>query len=128
MTLCDVFGVHGAGIVGCIMTGICREITGGVGYAEGVTMVHCALAAAESIAITVVCGICRCGLHRLCWRLRTGRAGARRNVNSHGENAYNAYQHKTATRCRLPMGEHQAAHRDYALPSFTEATSTPSWV
>ena len=39
---CDVFGVHGVcGIVGCIMTGIfAAKSLGGVGYAEGVDMVH----------------------------------------------------------------------------------------
>jgi ammonia channel protein AmtB len=53
---CDVFGVHGVcGIVGCIMTGIfAAKSLGGVGYAEGVTMVHQVLVQLESIAITVV--------------------------------------------------------------------------
>lgn len=53
---CDVFGVHGVcGIVGCIMTGIfAAQSLGGVGYAEGVTMMHQVLVQLESIAITVV--------------------------------------------------------------------------
>jgi ammonia channel protein AmtB len=83
---CDVFGVHGVcGIVGCIMTGIfAAKSLGGVGYAEGVTMVHQVLVQLESIAITVVwSGVV--AFHRLQaggydrGSARTGRAGARRS-------------------------------------------------
>ncbi|HEU0222221.1 MAG TPA: ammonium transporter [Paracoccaceae bacterium] len=56
----DVFGVHGiGGIVGAIGTGILTSDTlGGVGYAEGVTMMGQTLTQATAVAITIVwCGV-----------------------------------------------------------------------
>lgn len=78
------------------MTGIfAASSLGGVGFAEGVTMGHQLLVQLESIAITIVWSgvVAFIGykLADLTVGLRTGRAGARRaDVNSHGENAYNA--------------------------------------
>ena len=95
---CDVFGVHGVcGIVGCIMTGIfAAKSLGGVGYAEGVTMVHQVLVQLESIAITVVwSGVVAFIGYKLADMtvgLRVPEEQEREglDVNSHGENAYNA--------------------------------------
>ena len=95
---CDVFGVHGVcGIVGCIMTGIfAAKSLGGVGYAEGVTMVHQVLVQLESIAITVVWSavVAFIGykLADMTVGLRVPEEQEREglDVNSHGENAYNA--------------------------------------
>ncbi|MHB1306096.1 MAG: ammonium transporter [Limisphaerales bacterium] len=52
----DVFGVHGVGgIVGAILTGVCAsEALGGVGYADGVTMVSQVIAQAKSVVVTLV--------------------------------------------------------------------------
>ncbi|PAC69262.1 ammonium transporter, partial [Enterobacter cloacae] len=95
---CDVFGVHGVcGIVGCIMTGIfAAQSLGGVGYAEGVTMMHQVLVQLESIAITVVwSGVVAFIGYKLADMtvgLRVPEEQEREglDVNSHGENAYNA--------------------------------------
>ncbi|ALB61934.1 Ammonium transporter [Cronobacter condimenti 1330] len=95
---CDVFGVHGVcGIVGCILTGIFASTSlGGVGYAEGVTMGHQVLVQLESIAITVVwSGVVAFIAYKLADMtvgLRVSEEQEREglDVNSHGENAYNA--------------------------------------
>ena len=95
---CDVFGVHGVcGIVGCIMTGIfAAQSLGGVGYAEGVTMMHQVLVQLESIAITVawsgVVAFIGYKLADMTVGLRVPEEQEREglDVNSHGENAYNA--------------------------------------
>lgn len=95
---CDVFGVHGVcGIVGCIMTGIfAASSLGGVGFAEGVTMGHQLLVQLESIAITIVWSgvVAFIGykLADLTVGLRVPEEQEREglDVNSHGENAYNA--------------------------------------
>ncbi|ELY7494594.1 ammonium transporter AmtB [Cronobacter sakazakii] len=95
---CDVFGVHGVcGIVGCILTGIFASTSlGGVGYATGVTMGHQVLVQLESIAITVVWSAVVAFIAYKAADLTVGlrvseeqeREGL--DVNSHGENAYNA--------------------------------------
>ncbi|EOU9535394.1 ammonium transporter AmtB [Cronobacter dublinensis] len=95
---CDVFGVHGVcGIVGCILTGIFASSSlGGVGFAEGVTMGHQVLVQLESIAITVVwSGVVAFIAYKvadLAVGLRVSEEQEREglDVNSHGENAYNA--------------------------------------
>ncbi|EOC1313597.1 ammonium transporter AmtB [Cronobacter turicensis] len=95
---CDVFGVHGVcGIVGCILTGIFASTSlGGVGYAAGVTMGHQVLVQLESIAITVVwSGVVAFIAYKaadLTVGLRVSEEQEREglDVNSHGENAYNA--------------------------------------
>ncbi|ELY4518308.1 ammonium transporter AmtB [Cronobacter muytjensii] len=95
---CDVFGVHGVcGIVGCILTGIFASTSlGGVGYAEGVTMGHQVLVQLESIAITVVwSGVVAFIAYKVADMtvgLRVSEEQEREglDVNSHGENAYNA--------------------------------------
>ena len=85
---CDVFGVHGVcGIVGCILTGIFAATSlGGVGYAEGVTMGHQLLVQLESI------GIIGYKVADMTVGLRVPEEQEREglDVNSHGENAYNA--------------------------------------
>lgn len=95
---CDVFGVHGVcGIVGCILTGIFASTSlGGVGYAADVTMGHQVLVQLESIAITVVWSAVVAFIAYKAADLTVGlrvseeqeREGL--DVNSHGENAYNA--------------------------------------
>ena len=95
---CDVFGVHGVcGIIGCILTGIFASTTlGGVGYAEGVTMGHQLLVQLESIGITVVWSAVVAWIGFKVAAMTVGlrvpeeqeREGL--DVNSHGENAYNA--------------------------------------
>ncbi|EOV9018865.1 ammonium transporter AmtB [Cronobacter muytjensii] len=95
---CDVFGVHGVcGIVGCILTGIFASTSlGGVGYAEGVTMGHQVLVQLESIAIAVVwSGVVAFIAYKVADMtvgLRVSEEQEREglDVNSHGENAYNA--------------------------------------
>lgn len=95
---CDVFGVHGVcGIVGCILTGIFAATSlGGVGYAEGVTMGHQLLVQLESIGITVVwSGVVAFIGYKVADMtvgLRVPEEQEREglDVNSHGENAYNA--------------------------------------
>ncbi len=95
---CDVFGVHGVcGIVGCILTGIfAASSLGGVGFVDGVTMGHQVMVQLESIAITVVwSGVVAFVGYKLAdilVGLRVPEEQEREglDVNSHGENAYNA--------------------------------------
>ena len=95
---CDVFGVHGVcGIVGCILTGVfAASSLGGVGFAEGVTMGHQLLVQLESVAITIVwSGVVAFIGYKLADMtvgLRVPEEQEREglDVNSHGENAYNA--------------------------------------
>ncbi|MDJ9985568.1 ammonium transporter AmtB [Salmonella enterica] len=95
---CDVFGVHGVcGIVGCILTGVfAASSLGGVGFVDGVTMGHQMMVQLESIAITVVwSGVVAFVGYKLAdilVGLRVPEEQEREglDVNSHGENAYNA--------------------------------------
>ncbi|EGL1304005.1 ammonium transporter AmtB [Salmonella enterica] len=95
---CDVFGVHGVcGIVGCILTGVfAASSLGGVGFVDGVTMGHQVMVQLEIIAITVVwSGVVAFVGYKLAdilVGLRVPEEQEREglDVNSHGENAYNA--------------------------------------
>ncbi|EBQ4754491.1 ammonium transporter AmtB [Salmonella enterica subsp. diarizonae] len=95
---CDVFGVHGVcGIVGCILTGVfAASSLGGVGFVDGVTMGHQVMVQLESIAITVawsgVVAFVGYKLADILVGLRVSEEQEREglDVNSHGENAYNA--------------------------------------
>ncbi|ECE2006950.1 ammonium transporter AmtB [Salmonella enterica] len=95
---CDVFGVHGVcGIIGCILTGVfAASSLGGVGFVDGVTMGHQVMVQLESIAITVVwSGVGAFVGYKLAdilVGLRVPEEQEREglDVNSHGENAYNA--------------------------------------
>ncbi|EAC0957069.1 ammonium transporter AmtB [Salmonella enterica subsp. enterica] len=95
---CDVFGVHGVcGIVGCILTGVfAASSLGGVGFVDGVTMGHQVMVQLESIAITGVwSGVVAFVGYKLAdilVGLRVPEEQEREglDVNSHGENAYNA--------------------------------------
>ncbi|EIL1170718.1 ammonium transporter AmtB [Salmonella enterica subsp. enterica serovar Cerro] len=95
---CDVFGVHGVcGIVGCILTGVfAASSLGGVGFVDGITMGHQVMVQLESIAITVVwSGVVAFVGYKLAdilVGLRVPEEQEREglDVNSHGENAYNA--------------------------------------
>ncbi|EBJ3259491.1 ammonium transporter AmtB [Salmonella enterica] len=95
---CDVFGVHGVCvIVGCILTGVfAASSLGGVGFVDGVTMGHQVMVQLESIAITVVwSGVVAFVGYKLAdilVGLRVPEEQEREglDVNSHGENAYNA--------------------------------------
>ncbi|ENZ4432097.1 ammonium transporter [Salmonella enterica subsp. enterica serovar Newport] len=93
-----VIGVHGVcGIVGCILTGVfAASSLGGVGFVDGVTMGHQVMVQLESIAITVVwSGVVAFVGYKLAdilVGLRVPEEQEREglDVNSHGENAYNA--------------------------------------
>lgn len=95
---CDVFGIHGVcGIVGCILTGVfAASSLGGVGFVDGVTMGHQVMVQLESIAITVawsgVVAFVGYKLADILVGLRVPEEQEREglDVNSHGENAYNA--------------------------------------
>ncbi|ECP1950868.1 ammonium transporter AmtB [Salmonella enterica subsp. enterica serovar Javiana] len=95
---CDVFGVHGVcGIVGCILTGVfAASSLGGVGFVDGVTMGHQVMVQLESIAITVVwSGVVAFVGYKLAdilvgLRVPEEQESEGLDVNSHGENAYNA--------------------------------------
>ncbi len=95
---CDVFGVHGVcGIVGCILTGVfAASSLGGVGFVDGVTMGHQVMVQLESIAIMVawsgVVAFVGYKLADILVGLRVPEEQEREglDVNSHGENAYNA--------------------------------------
>ncbi|EKC5817952.1 ammonium transporter AmtB [Salmonella enterica subsp. enterica] len=95
---CDVFGVHGVcGIIGCILTGVfAASSLGGVGFVDGVTMGHQVMVQLESIAITVVWSgvVAFVGYKQadILVGLRVPEEQEREglDVNSHGENAYNA--------------------------------------
>lgn len=95
---CDVFGVHGVcGIVGCILTGVfAASSLGGVGFVDGVTMGHQVMVQLESIAITVVwSGVVAFVGYKLAdilvgLRVPEEQERGGLDVNSHGENAYNA--------------------------------------
>ncbi|KEA52188.1 MULTISPECIES: ammonium transporter AmtB [Mangrovibacter] len=95
---CDVFGVHGVcGIVGCILTGIFASSSlGGVGFAEGVTMGHQLMVQLESVLITIVwSGVVAFIGYKIAdmtvgLRVPEDQEREGLDVNSHGENAYNA--------------------------------------
>lgn len=95
---CDVFGVHGVcGIVGCILTAIFPATSlGGVGYAPGMDMGHQLWVQLESIAITLIwSGIVAFIAYKVAdvtvgLRVSTEQEREGLDVNSHGENAYNA--------------------------------------
>ncbi|EAB6717824.1 ammonium transporter, partial [Salmonella enterica subsp. enterica] len=52
----DVFGIHGvAGMVGAVLTGVfAAPSLGGVGYAEGVTMISQVMTQITAVAITIL--------------------------------------------------------------------------
>lgn len=94
---CDVFGVHGVcGIVGCILTGIfTSDLLGGVGYAEGVTMLSQVIVQLISI---IICVIWTSVVAFLAFKIADKLVGLRvsaeqeregLDINSHGENAFN---------------------------------------
>ncbi len=95
---CDVFGVHGVcGIVGCILTGIFADASlGGVGYAQGFTMSSQLLIQVESILLTLVwSGVVAFIGYKIAdmtvgLRVPEDQEREGLDVNSHGENAYNA--------------------------------------
>ena len=95
---CDVFGVHGVcGIVGCLLTGVFTSSSlGGVGYAEGVTMGHQVWVQFFSVCVTLVwSGVVAFIGYKVADMivgLRVPEEQEREglDVNSHGENAYNA--------------------------------------
>lgn len=92
----DVFGIHGiGGIVGTILTGVfAARALGGMGYAEGVTMVEqVAVQIAASVITILWCGIGSWLLYELVDRLiglrvppETERTGL--DLVEHGERAY----------------------------------------
>ncbi|XPE55137.1 hypothetical protein ACNKHW_02585 [Shigella flexneri] len=93
-SVCTAF----CGIVGCIMTGdFAASSLGGVGFAEGVTMGHQLLVQLGEVLPLRSSGPCRGDSSATNWRIdgwfcvyRKSRSEKGLDVNSHGENAYNA--------------------------------------
>ncbi|MBS7782783.1 ammonium transporter AmtB [Providencia stuartii] len=95
--VCDVFGVHGVcGVVGCLFTGVFTSAAlGGMGYAEGITMIKQVGIQAFSILICVVWTSIVAYLAFLIADKTTGlrvdveqeREGL--DITYHGESAYN---------------------------------------
>ncbi|EMF0917439.1 MULTISPECIES: ammonium transporter AmtB [Providencia] len=95
--VCDVFGVHGVcGVVGCLLTGVFTSAAlGGMGYAEGITMIKQVGIQAFSILICVVWTSIVAYLAFLIADKTTGlrvdveqeREGL--DITYHGESAYN---------------------------------------
>lgn len=95
--VCDVFGVHGVcGVVGCLLTGVFTSVAlGGMGYAEGITMIKQVGIQAFSILICVVWTSIVAYLAFLIADKTTGlrvdveqeREGL--DITYHGESAYN---------------------------------------
>lgn len=94
---CDVFGVHGVcGIVGCLLTGIfTSESLGGIGYADGISMLTQVGIQAMSI---VTCVIWTAIVAFIAFKLADKIVGLRvpeeqeregLDINSHGESAFN---------------------------------------
>lgn len=94
---CDVFGVHGVcGIVGCLLTGIfTSESLGGIGYADGISMLTQVGIQAMSI---LTCVIWTAVVAFIAFKLADKIVGLRvpeeqeregLDINSHGESAFN---------------------------------------
>lgn len=94
---CDVFGVHGVcGIVGCLLTGIfTAESLGGVGFAEGTTMLTQLSIQAMSI---ITCAIWTACVAFIAFKTADLLVGLRvssdheregLDINTHGESAFN---------------------------------------
>lgn len=95
--VCDVFGVHGVcGVVGCLLTGVFTSAAvGGIGYAEGVTMMKQVGIQAFSI---LVCVVWTAIVAYIAFIIADKTVGLRVHVEQeregldityHGENAYN---------------------------------------
>jgi ammonium transporter, Amt family len=95
---CDVFGVHGVcGILGCILTGIfASESFGGVGYAEGITMISQVgiqvMSVITCVIWTAVVAFIAYKIADICVGLRVSEEHEREglDINSHGESAFNS--------------------------------------
>lgn len=95
--VCDVFGIHGVcGIVGCLLTGVfTAKSLGGIGYAEGITMLGQVGIQAFSILVCVIWSVVVAFIAFKIADLLVGlrvtveieREGL--DINSHGESAYN---------------------------------------
>lgn len=94
---CDVFGVHGVcGIVGCLLTGIfTADWLGGVGYAEGITMLSQVGIQAMSV---VTCVVWTAVVAFIAFKVADKLVGLRvseeheregLDIHSHGESAFN---------------------------------------
>lgn len=94
---CDVFGVHGVcGIVGCLLTGVfTSESLGGIGYADGISMLTQVGIQAMSI---LTCVIWTAVVAFIAFKLADKIVGLRvpeeqeregLDINSHGESAFN---------------------------------------
>lgn len=95
--VCDVFGVHGVcGVVGCLLTGVFTSATlGGIGYAEGVTMIKQVGIQAFSV---LICVVWTAIVAYLAFVIADKTTGLRVNIEQeregldityHGESAYN---------------------------------------
>lgn len=95
--VCDVFGVHGVcGVVGCLLTGVFTSATlGGIGYAEGVTMIKQVGVQAFSV---LICVVWTAIVAYLAFIIADKTTGLRVNIEQeregldityHGESAYN---------------------------------------
>lgn len=92
----DVFGIHGvSGLIGAIGTGVLMDASlGGVGYAEGVTMVGQVYTQAIACGVTIVwCGVVSYILYKIVdilIGLRVSEESEREGLDTteHGERAY----------------------------------------
>jgi ammonium transporter, Amt family len=95
---CDVFGVHGVcGIVGCLLTGVfTSDILGGIGYAEGVTIISQVgiqlISVITCVVWTTVVSFFAYKIADLCVGLRVSEEYESEglDINCHGERAFNS--------------------------------------
>lgn len=95
---CDVFGVHGVcGIVGCLLTGVfTSDIFGGIGYAEGVTIISQVgiqlISVITCVVWTTVVSFFAYKIADLCVGLRVSEEYESEglDINCHGERAFNS--------------------------------------
>lgn len=94
---CDVFGVHGVcGIVGCLLTGVfTADWLGGVGYAEGVTMLS---QVGIQLMSVITCVVWTAVVAFIAFKVADKLVGLRvseeheregLDIHSHGESAFN---------------------------------------
>lgn len=94
---CDVFGVHGVcGMVGCLLTGVfTADSLGGIGYANGITMINQVAIQLVSIITcviwTTIISFIAYKIADLCVGLRVTEEQEREglDIHCHGESAFN---------------------------------------
>ncbi|MTC60912.1 ammonium transporter AmtB [Providencia rustigianii] len=94
--VCDVFGIHGTcGIIGCLLTGVFTSaLLGGLGYKEGVTLLHQVSIQLFSVVVTIIwSGVVAYIAFKLADKLVGLRVSPEEecdglDLTSHGESAY----------------------------------------